>query len=430
MHKYLKIFLAFIFLLSISFHAAVAEELLTWQDCIKEAAKNHPDLISAQESIKESQASKAISASTLFPQIDSNLGGSTAKTTTTTSGTTTTKTTDTYTYGVTATQLLFDGTKTINEVKAAKEDIKAAQHSYRFTSTEVRLRLRTAFISLLKAQESLNITEEIYNIRRSDLELITLRYESGLEHKGALLNVQANLAQAQFEIAQAKRIQEVVQRQLIKEMGRTQFLPLSVQGDFKVSDAALEKPDFEALAKNNPSLEKLIAQKNAAAFGIKSAQANFFPKLSAEAGVSRKSSNWPPQDDQLDAGLTLSFPIFEGGLRLAEVAQAKAIFNQAQADERSTKDSVIVTLEQTWAALQDAVETVQVQQKFLEAARERSKISEAQYSLGLIQFDNWTIIEDDLVRAKKAFLDAQANALLAEADWIHAKGETLEYAQK
>ena len=430
MHKYLKIVFIFILLQSFYFKTGMAEEVLNWQACIKEAAKNHPDLISAQEAVKESEASKKITASTIFPQIDSNLGGSTAKTTTTTSGTTTTKTTDTYTYGVTATHLLFDGTKTINEVKAAKEDIKAAQHNYRFTSTEVRLRLRTAFISLLKAQESLNITEEIYNIRRSDLELITLRYESGLEHKGALLNVQANLAQAQFEIAQAKRIQEVVQRQLIKEMGRTQFSPLSVQGDFKVSDAALEDPDFESLAKNNPSLEKIIAQKNAAAFGIKSAQANFFPELSAEAGASRKSSHWPPQDDQLDAGLTLSFPIFEGGLRLAEVAQAKAIFNQAQADERSTKDSVIVTLEQTWVALQDAVETVQVQQKFLEAARERSKISEAQYSLGLIQFDNWTIIEDDLVRAKKAFLDAQANALLAEADWIHAKGETLEYAQK
>jgi outer membrane protein TolC len=424
-------FVLLIFFISILFlDRAMAEEVLNWQNCIEEARKNHPDLISAQENIKESQASKAISASTLFPQIDSNAGVSTAKTTTTTSGATTSKTTDTYSYGVTATQLLFDGTKTKNDVNAANEFIKAAQYNYRFTSTEVRLRLRSAFISLLKAQELLNITQEIYNIRRSDLELITLRYESGLEHKGALLNAQANLAQAKFEIVQAKRILEVVQRQLIKEMGRTKFSPLRVQGDFKVGEEVLEKPDFEDLAKNNPSLEKLIAQKNAAGFGIKSAQANFFPELSAQAGASRKSSHWPPQDDQWDAGFTLSFPIFEGGLRLAQVAQARAIFNQAQADERSAKDSVMVALEQTWVALQDAVETVGVQEKFLEATQERSKIAEAQYSLGLIQFDNWTLIEDDLVKAKKALLDAQANALLAQANWIQAKGETLEYAQK
>jgi len=410
--------------------SAKAEEVLVWQDCVKEAQKNHPDLISAEENVKQSEAAKKVSSSTLFPQVDGSVSTSTAKTTTTSSGTTTSKTTDTYAYGVAATQLLFDGAKTLNDVKAASENIKAAQFNYRFTSAEVRLRLRTAFISLLKAQELLNITQDIYNIRRGNLELIALRYESGLEHKGALLNAQANLEQAQLEIAQAKRILGVAQRQLTKEMGRTRVSELRVQGDFQVSDTALEKPDFEILVKNNPSLQKLIAQKNAASFGIKSAKANFFPEFSAQAGASKKSSDWPPRDRQWDTGLTLSFPIFEGGLRLAEVAQAKAIFNQAQANERSTKDAVLVKLEQAWAALQDAIGTVLVQKKFLEAAEVRSKIAEAQYSLGLIQFDNWIIIEDDLVRVKKAFLDAQANALLVEADWIQAKGETLEYAQK
>jgi len=406
----------------------MAEETLTWQNCVKEAAKNHPDLISAEESVKQSEASKKITTSTLFPQINSNLDASTAKTSVTTSGTTTSKTSDTYTYGVNGTQLLFDGFKTRDNVKAASENIKAAQYNYRFTSSEVRLRLRTAFINLLKAQELLNITGEISKIRRSNLQLITLRYESGNEHKGAVLNAEANLAEAEFEITQARRALEVAQRQLLKEMGRTQFSPVRVEGVFAVNDMALEKPDFEVLAKNNPSIGKLAAQTNAASFGIKSAEANFLPQLSAQAGANRSSSQWPPQNDQWNTGLALTFPMFEGGLRLAEVAQAKALFNQAQANERSARDGVILTLEQTWVALQDAVDSVQVQKKFLIAAEERGKIAEAQYSLGLVQFDNWTIIEDDLVRAKKTFLDTQANALLAEASWIQAKGETLEYA--
>jgi outer membrane protein TolC len=426
MSKYLRFIIPL--LLTGFINNARAEEALTWQDCIKEAQKNHPDLISAQESIKESEAAKKITASTLFPQIDSNVGASTTKTTTSTSGTKTTKTTDAYTYGATATQLLFDGLKTLDNVKAASENVKAAQYNYKFTSSEVRLRLRTAYVNLLKAQESLKISEEIFNIRRGNLELITLRYESGIEHKGALLTALANSAQAEFEISQARRTLEVAQRSLIKEIGRTKFSPLHVEGAFNVSDAALEKPDFEALADKNPSLGKLLAQKNSAAFGIKAAEANFFPQLSAQAGANRNSSRWPPQDSQWNTGLTLSFPLFEGGLRLAQVAQAKALYNQAQADERSTKDGIILTLEQNWAALQDAVGTVEVQKKFLSASEERAKIAEAQYSLGLLQFDNWTIIEDDLVSAKKVYLNTQANALLAEANWVSAKGETLEYA--
>lgn len=426
-----KVFIsAVLLLICLLLRQASAEEMLSWQDCVKEAARNHPDLISAQEVVKESQAGKTITASTLFPQVDSTLNASTSKTTTKDSGGDKKSTTqDTYTYGANASQLLFDGFKTVNKVNAASENIKAAQYSYRFTSSTVRFRLRSAFISLLKAQESLNITEQIRKLRRDDLELITLRYESGIEHKGALLTAQANLAEADFEMTQTKRSVEVAQRNLIKEMGRTQFSPLRAAGTFDVTDAVLEKPDFDTLAKNNPSLGKLIAQKNAAVFGIKSAQADFLPTLSAQGAGNRTGNHWPPRDNGWDAGLVVNLPIFEGGLRVAQVAQARALYRQAEADERSTRDGIVLGLEQTWSSLQDFVEAVGVQKKFLTAAEERANIAEEQYSLGLIQFDNWIIIEDDLVSAKKAFLNTQANALLAEASWIQAKGEMLEYAQ-
>ena len=65
--------------------------------------------------------------------------------------------------------------------------------------------------------------------------------------------------------------------------------------------------------------------------------------------------------------------------------------------------------------------------KVLLATLERSKIAQAQYSIGFINFDNWTIIEDNLVTAKRSYLFAQEAALLAEAKWIQAKGETIEY---
>jgi outer membrane protein TolC len=120
-------------------------------------------------------------------------------------------------------------------------------------------------------------------------------------------------------------------------------------------------------------------------------------------------------------------PIFEGGLRIAQVKQAKATLDQLQENERSTKDSVVLTLEQAWAALQNALENVDVQVKALVANEERSKIAQAQFAIGTISFDNWIIIEDNLVKSKRLLLDSQAAALYAEANWIQAKGETIEY---
>ena len=122
--------------------------------------------------------------------------------------------------------------------------------------------------------------------------------------------------------------------------------------------------------------------------------------------------------------------MYEGGSRTAEVSRATAELNRTRADERSERDSVVLALEETWTDFQDAVDRVLVRQKFFEAARERAKIARAQYANGLISFDNWTIIEDDLVRDQKAFLEAQADALNAEALWIQAKGGTLEYEQE
>jgi len=425
MHKHLGVLPLLILFSCFLFKSAPAEETLSWQDCLREAAKNHPDLLAAQESVKESQAAKQITASTLYPQIDSNLNASTART----SSGTTSSISDSYAYGLSGTQLIFDGTKTINNVRAAAENITAARESFKFTSATVRFRLRSAFIDLLKSQESLRITQEIYEIRRDNLELITLRYYSGLEHKGALLTAEADLDEAQYEISKAEREVEVARRELVKEMGRRHLAPLEVKGDFTVKDAALKKPDFEIIAKNNPSLLQLVAQKNAAEFGVRSAYANFFPTLSGTAGANKNGSRWTPKGNQWNLGLSLSLPIFEGGLRFAQVSQARALLSQLQENERSTKDAVVLTLEQAWAALQDAIENARVQEAYLTATQERSRIAQAQYSTGFIAFDNWTIIEDNLVKAKRTLLDAQANALLTEASWIQAKGEVLEYAQ-
>ncbi|MFA5090834.1 MAG: TolC family protein [Candidatus Omnitrophota bacterium] len=425
--KYLRICFIILAFLPFSYKLAVAEEVLVWQDCLKEAAKNHPDLIAAEEEVKQSEANKGITASTLFPQVDSSISASTARGASGEGDTATHSTADSYSYGVTGTQLIFDGTKTIQDVKSASESIKAAKHSFKFTSTTVRFRLRSAFIDLLKAQEMLRITEEIYDIRRGNLELITLRYVSGLDHKGALLTAEADLANAKYGISQARRDIEVAQGELIKEMGRAQWAPLAVKGDFEVKDSVKEKPDFVLLAKNNPSLQQVISKKNAAEFSLRSAYANFSPELSGQAGANKTGSHWSPQNDQWNLGLVLSMPIFEGGLRFAQVSQAQAVLNQLKASERSTKDGIVLSLEQTWADLQDAIDNVGVQKKVLTATEERSNIAQVQYSTGFITFDNWTIIEDNLVKAKKSFLDAQANALLAEAKWVQAKGETLEY---
>ena len=430
MFKYLKICFVVLVILSASCLLTVAEETLSWHDCVKEAQKNNPELISALAVVGQQKAARSITASGLYPQVSATVSGSTAKTGKgDSSSTTAAGTRDSYSYGATGTQLVFDGMQTMNNVKAASENLLASKEAYRFTSASIRFDLRTAFVNLLKAQELVRVAEEIIKIRRDNLILITLRYESGLEHKGALLTAEANMAQANSELSQAKRSVDFAQWQLMKEMGRDAFVPVSASGDFIVMDRAQTKPDFEVIIEKNPSVLEAAARKNSASFGIKSTYGAFLPELSGTASANRSSSHWPPETGNWSAGLNLSMPIFEGGLKFAELEQAKALYDQRKSDEKSTRNAALVSLQETWAALQDTLENVEVSFKSLKAIEERSKIAQAQYSTGFIGFDDWIIIENDLVSAKKAYLETQASALFAEADWIQAKGETLEYAQ-
>jgi len=415
--------------MALSCASAPAEEAFTWEDCVKEAAKNNPDLVSAKESVNSASADKSITASGLFPQVSADAGVSKSKSGSGGASGASSSSTNNYNYGVNGSQLIFDGFNTANKVNAAAENIKAAQESYRFTSSDVRLRLRTAFIELLKAQDGLRIKEEIYTRRRQNYELVTLRYESGQENKGSLMTEEANLIQARYDVTQAKRDINLAQRKLTKELGRSETAPIIAKGSFEVAEKVREMPDFASIAESNPSLKQLIAQKNAAVFNLKSAKAEFMPEITANGSAGRSDTSWPPENDNWSIGAAISFPIFEGGKRIADINKAAAQLNKAKADEKSGLDGVIETLQDKWTSLQRALDNVDIQKQFLTANEERAKITEAQYSIGFVSFNDWIIIENNLVDAKNSYLNAQASALLAEADWIQAKGETLENVQ-
>lgn len=155
-----KIKAAFIilFFFSLSGPRLFAEEPLTWQDCARESAKNNPDLISASEAIKRQKAAKFSTQSGLLPQVTGSVDASRTETTTSASSS---AIKNSFSYGVDGAQLIFDGFQTINNINAAAENERAAKENYRYVSSQVQFDLRSAFANLLKAQELINVAEDI-----------------------------------------------------------------------------------------------------------------------------------------------------------------------------------------------------------------------------------------------------------------------------
>ncbi len=395
----------------------IAEEEvpLSWADCVANAREHNPDLKAAAASVEQAYATKLKVRGNLLPSVGFDLNASRSKSSGEDPG-------DSYGYSLNARQLLFDGLKSWYNLDQSDRDFISSLYSYDVTSSAIGLDLATAFIELLRSQEALIISRDIISRRGQQLEIVRLRYDAGREHKGSLMTAQANFAQAKFDNEQALRDIILARQQLIKEMGFTDVLPYRAEGDLGEPVAVPPEPDLNQMAAIHPSVLMMTARKEAAEYAVKSAWSQFFPEVFGTARIGRSDSEWPPSSESWSLGIGLSLPLFQGGERIEEKTRATAALREAAEKERSELDTVLYTLRERWKDLKDAVERLTVQKMYLDADQERARIAEAQYGNGLLSFDNWIIIEDNLVRTKGTYLAAQAAVLEARARWLNAQG--------
>ena len=238
-----KIVIMLSFLLASSIALAGDVTVLTWDDCVKEAVKNNPELASFVHAVEQKKAEKWIEVSPMLPQLSTeasisktdNFSGSRGN--------------DSNTYTARGQQLLFDGFKTYSNFKSAEQNLKASEHTYAAESSDIRYSLRKAFVELMKSQSLVPITAGIIERRKQNLGMIRLRYESGREHEGALLLAEADLEQAKYDNSKAKRDISVAQYTLRKAMGWYKDSPIKAEGNFKLQRAVGAKPDLRKIAR-------------------------------------------------------------------------------------------------------------------------------------------------------------------------------------
>ena len=405
--------------------AREVEGTLGWEECVALARERHPDVVSSREKIQQARDAKGVTRSSLLPQVGASLDISrTRKDSSAPSRGTVDDTA--YSYGINARQLLFDGGKAIYDTKGADAQVRQAIYTALETSSSVRYGLRSAFVELLKAQELLGISDEIVERRKRSLNLVRMRYNAGKEHRGSLLTAEVNLAQAESDRSQADRSVSLARHKLARAMGLKEWKEFAVKGELSMPGGADGKPDFILLAGYTPAVRQAETKKDYADYARKSAEAGYFPEVYGTASAGKSDSSWPPKESQYSAGVGISLPIFEGGKRVYRSSKENAAYRQAVADLESARGSASVTLEQRWTAFMNAIDNARVREKYLQAYEERARIAAAQYNIGQVSFDNWIIIENELVEAKKNYLNARATVLDAEASWKNAQGVTLD----
>ncbi|OGR87992.1 MAG: hypothetical protein A3A86_06715 [Elusimicrobia bacterium RIFCSPLOWO2_01_FULL_60_11] len=198
-----------------------------------------------------------------------------------------------------------------------------------------------------------------------------------------------------------------------------------MKGDYSF-DLSGPGPDFSRLSRETPSylISRYLLDRSRAQVTL--ARSDFFPTLSVSGTGRRRLADSGSDRDSWSAGAQVSYAFFNGASDLNGLREARSNLEKSYADLDSTARETEVSLEEAYSGFQDAAGLEGVQEEFLKASEERAKIARAQYSNGLISFQDWDLIESDLIGSQKDALTARRGAVLAEAAWDRVLGRGLE----
>lgn len=419
---------------------ASAQETLTWDQGVRLATLNNPDLVASHESLRSYEAKYGGSYSAYFPQITASAGGVYTHTPsnqtggtgifTSGSGSTVSKGAfggsanllHQYTASVTLSQTLYDGGLTPGNVAQAGANYRAQVAAFVLEKSLISYDLKSAFAQLLYAQELVTLTGQIVERRRSDADLIHLKYDGGRENKGSYLLSESDYKQAVLDFHNAQRNVIVSQHQLAQIMGVKLKRPIVALGKLATQEPPAS-PDFDNLAVETPTHFQEVSTAEASRAGITIARSGFLPTVTAGVSLEREDQRFFPKSDGWNADFSVSLPIFDGGKTYFDVKSAEASLRQSLANLQSSDDSSVYTLVQNHSTLVGDIEAVSDNQTTVAAQKVRSEIGSGQYSNGLISFTDFNLIEDDLVTAEKQELLSRRDAVIAEANWEYAQGK-------
>ena len=390
-------------------------ELLTLEESYAQAAAANANIESAKETARAAAFRVKAREASLKPELtgDANFNRS--------GDDQSTESRDQSAVSLDARQVLFSGHSIRAEIRQAHAQARIAEAEVVVQLANVGGRVRSAFATLVFAQDQIGLSQSIAERRRQNADLVDLRFQTGKEHKGSLLRSQANLKQAIFDVEEAVRSCRVAQRDLAGAIGRSMFDTLVATGSLDVV-VNKQQPDFLRLMSDTPQYRKALDTIRAAEAAVVIANAPFYPEISAFGSYGIAGDNWRPDAESWSVGLAMGFSFFDGRGDFNEVQAAKAEVRQAEAELRVTADTILLDLETRWAELENALERLAVREAFLEASQVRAEISRTQYAAGTLSFEDWDLIEDELISAQKDMLAARRDAVLADAAWQKACG--------
>jgi NodT family efflux transporter outer membrane factor (OMF) lipoprotein len=248
---------------------------------------------------------------------------------------------------------------------------------------------------------------------------------------GIAAGLDVSQAQTQLEVARSQASQTLAQRALMEhaiaallgESASTFTLPPAI---VDITLPAIPSGVPAALLQRRPDIAAAQRRMIAANAGIGVAKAAYYPALTlgAQGGFQSTSfKSWLTAPSTYWAvGPNALLSVFDGGLRRAQVAQARAEFNASAADYRSTVVEAFEQVEDSLANLHRYHDAAVDEKAAVEAAQRTLDLSMALYVHGATDYLTVVNSQTALLQTKLDALNLDTLQLRASVDLIRALG--------
>lgn len=354
----------------------------TLEDCLRQGIATHPQIRIAASNVNAGKARLLQSQSGHDPQVSLRANWSHSKIESS-SRPILDSTTDSTSESVAVAKTLYDsGQRQLSE-KAARESLEAANARYDSTLSEVAAAIKSAFFRAQQAQALLQVRLETLTGYERHLEKVQAFVEVGNRPPFDITRAQVDVANARVDLISARSQLKVALANLARSIGLDTSVSITGFATLELpSIAAINKEQLLKEALQRPEVKSADFQRRAAHYGVREAQKNLSPTLSASADY-RWSGTATPLDRQWGAGVSMSWPVFDGSITRARIDSAKSQLDNAAASLENLRISVIAELENSITGVSDAIERYDATNYLVQQASESLYLAEARYDAGL-----------------------------------------------
>jgi NodT family efflux transporter outer membrane factor (OMF) lipoprotein len=313
-----------------------------------------------------------------------------------------------------------------NEVEMGRANAAAAAADLESARLALNEQLVDAYIQLRSLDRTSQILDDTVKAYTHALAITVQRHGAGIAP-----GLDVSQAQTQLFAAQSQAEQTFAARALM-EHSIAALLGVSASTfSIKPQITEIKLPHIPSgvpttLLQRRPDIAAAQRRMIAANAGIGVARAAYFPRLTLDGQGGYQStafSNWLTAPSALWAvGPSALLTVFDGGLRRAQVAQARAEFDAAAASYRSVAVGAFQQVEDSLASLNHYHDAAAQEKAAVTAAQRTLDLSMRLYVGGAVDYLNVITSQTALLQAQLQAIDLDTLQLRASVDLIRALG--------